>query len=74
MIEVTDCPKVYPVVEYLAYCKDMCNELGVSDKIDVSLVYMVRAPGCSGVQCCIGLFAFGGVVSGGQCFLGQSQG
>ena len=47
--EVTDCPKLYPVVGYLAHCKDMCKELGVPENSDVSLVY-VRA---QGLECCI---------------------
>ncbi|CAE7946884.1 unnamed protein product [Symbiodinium sp. KB8] len=27
LIQVTDCPKVYPVVDYLAQCRDLCKEL-----------------------------------------------
>ena len=41
--EVTDCPKTYPVKDYLSHCEDVCQELGSSKISGVSTVYIAGA-------------------------------
>ena len=50
--------RFYPVVDYLAHCRDMCKELEVPEKIDVSLVYAVRASESS-LHCAVCLWQCG---------------
>ena len=58
------------MVHYLAHCKDMRKELGVPEKIDVSLVHAVRAPGASVLHCAVCLWRCG---FGGHVFLVKAE-